>query len=151
MRFWAIYGMVMPIPIVCVSLIPNVKFRNEWDFYFGLFLFVIMLACTLYKTTQEFLLIRDINFTNQITKTRKQLIQLKELKLKGIKWGFLFLFVAGIGVSMIEKIPVMIFIKFTIFIFLIAIVANYIHFKRFKNQMNSFNAELDEIEQLEKE
>jgi FtsH-binding integral membrane protein len=155
MKGWAIYGMAIPIPVVCIALIQNIKFRNEWDFYLGLILLIAMLAYALYRATRHFLLIRDIDFTNQVAKTKKQLIQLEGFRLKETKQGGLlvFFFVGLTGICLLCQLPVMTpkFILFTIFLILTMIVTNNIHLKRFKNQMNSFNAELDEIEQLEKE
>ena len=153
MRGWAIFGIVMPIPIMCMALIPNVKFRNEWDFYLGLFLLIVVLASVLYRTIQDFLLIRDIDFTNQVAKTKKQLVRLEETRLKAKKISYFSMVVAMVSVCMLAKIPVMTksFIGLTIFIILLFIITIYIQSKRFKNQMNNFNAELDEIEQLEKE
>jgi len=154
MKVRAIYGMVMPVPIMCIALIPNAKFRNEWDFYIGLILVIAMLAYVLYRVIQEFLLTWYIDFTNQVAKTRKQLIQLEGFRLRETKQGILSVMSVGIiGVCLLCQLPVMTlkFISLTVFIFLTAIVANYIHLKKFKNQINRFNAELDEIEQLEKE
>ena len=134
MRGWAIYGMVAPIPVMCIAMIPNTKFRNEWDFYLGLFLLIVVFAIELYKTTQYFFLIRDVDFTHQVAKTKKQLVQLDESKLKSVKLGYLFLFAAMIGVALMCQIPVITksFIGLTIFIILLSIVTNYIHLKNFK-------------------
>lgn len=153
MKFWTAYGMIIPIPVVCIALVPNIKFRNEWDFYIGLLLLIVVLVHAIYYHTKEFLLIRDIDFTNQITKTKKQLMQLKEMRLKGTKNGFLFLLIGVFSIGLMGQLPIMTirFFKVTIFIFFISIVTNYIHSKRFKKQLSSFNAELNEIEQLEKE
>ena len=153
MKGWATYRIVVPVPIMCIALIPNVKFRNEWDFYLGFVLLMVMLVYALYRGIQYFFLIRDINFTNQVAKTKKQLVQLEESKLKDTKYEYLLFFVAMVGVCLLAQLPVMTkeFIALTIFIILFFIVSNYIHLKKFKNQLNNFNAELEEIEQLEKE
>jgi len=153
MKGWAMYGIIAPVPIMCIALIPNTKFRNEWDFYIGLLILAVMLVSVLYKTIQYFLLIRDIDFTNQVAKTKKQLVKLEESKLKSTKWRYFFLFVGMVGVCLIAQLPVMTkeFIMLTIFIILLATVSSCIHLKKFKIQLNNFNVELDEIEQLEKE
>ena len=136
---------------MCIALIPNTKFRDEWDFYLGLFLLIVVLAIELYQTAQYFLLIRDIDFTHQVAKTKKQLLRLEESKWRGTKWGYILLFVAMFGVDLMLQLQVMTVIKLTIFIILLSIVARYIHLKKFENQLNNFNTELEEIEQLEKE
>jgi uncharacterized protein YneF (UPF0154 family) len=154
MKGWAIYGMVIPVPLMCIIFIPNVKFRNEWDFYLGFVLLIALLASMLYQGIRWFLLIRDIDFTNQVAKTKKQLIQLKEYRIKNSKWGFLFFFAGVAGIFlMIGEVLVMTkeFIKVPIFILFLTIGSVYTKRKRFKNQLKNFNAELDEIEQLEKE
>jgi hypothetical protein len=153
MKFWAVYGMVVPIPIVCIALIPNVNFRNEWDFYTGLVLLAVMLIYALSRPTKGYLLMRNIDFAKQITKTKKQLIQLEGMRLKGTQRSYLSMVIGLVGICLLAQLPVMTirFAIVTIFIFLLAIVTNYIHTKRFKSQMNSFNAELNEIEQLETE
>ena len=152
MRGWAIYGMAMSIPVVCIALIPNVKFRNEWDFYLGLFLVILFLAGALYRTIQNYLLIRDIDFTNQVAKTKKQLIQLEEFRFKTQKISHLSLVVGMVGVCVLAQLPVMTkrFIGLTIFIILMYVITIYTQSKHFKNQLNNFNTELDDIEQLEK-
>ncbi len=153
MKFWAAYGMIVPISVVCIALVSNIKFRNEWDFYLGLILLVITFTIDLYHTYQYYLSIRDINFTNQVAKTKKQLIQVDKLKRNISKWGFLTFLVALPGVCLIAQLPVinLRFVIFIIFITLFAMIKYYIHLKRFKKQLSSFNAELNEIEQLEKE
>ena len=153
MRGWGIFGLIMPIPIVCIALIPNVKFRNEWGFYLGLFLLILMLADALYRTTQNYLLMRDIDFTKQVAKTKKQLVRLAEARLKATKWGYISLITGMVGVCLICQLPVMTikFVGVTLFIIISAIISNHIHSKKFKNQLNNFYAELEEIEQLEKE
>jgi len=155
MMGWAIYRIVMPIPIMCIALVPNTKFRNEWDFYLGLFLLVAMLAYMLYYSFRYFSLIRDIDFRNQVAKTKKQLIQLEGFKLKISKLEFLVGFVMLIGIYLIAQFAVRVntkhFIVFCVFISLFMLVGQYIQFKKFKSELNNFNAELDEIEQLEKE
>ena len=153
MRGWAIYGIVIPIPIMCIALITNTKFRNEWDFYLGLFLLILMLVNILYQATQYFFLIQGIDFTHQVAKTKKQLVRLEKSKLKDTKWVYILLFVGMAGVTLMCQLPVKTknFIGLTIFIILFATVSHYIQLKNFRNQLNKFNAELDEIEQLEKE
>jgi len=157
MKFWAVYGMVIPIPIMYIVLIhnPDIKFRNEWDFYLGIILLIVMLAHSLYQTTKYFLLIRNVDFTNQVAKTKKQLVQLEKFRLKWMKGREIYLsFLIGLaGICLVAQLPVLTikFALFTIFIIIFSIIANNIHAKRFKNQMNSFNAELNEIEQLETE
>ena len=153
MKGWAMYGIIAPVPIMCIAMIPNTRFRNEWDFYLGLFILLVMLASVLFQTTQYFLLIRNIDFTNQIAKTKKQLLKLEESKMKSTKWGYLLLFAGMVGVCLMAQLPVMTkeFIMLTIFIILFATISSYIHLKKFKSQLNNFNAELNEIEQLEKE
>ena len=157
MKFWAAYGMVIPIPIMCIVVIPNLNmiFRNEWDFYLGVFLLIVMLAHSLYQTTKHFLLINDIDFTNQVAKTKKQLVLLERFRLKWRKgWGMYISFFIGLaGICLMFQLPVMTlkFALFIIFMIIYLIIGNYYHTKKFKNQMNRFNAELNEIEQLEKE
>jgi len=153
MKGWAIYGMVMPIPIMCIAVIPNTKFRNEWDFYLGFFLLVTMLTGVLYQTTQYFFLIRNIDFSYQVAKTKKQLVRLEKSKLKDTKWVFILLLAGMVGVCLLAQLPVMTkeFVALTIFIILFATVSHYIQLNKFKNQLNNFNTELEEIEQLEKE
>jgi len=155
MRGWAMYRIVTPIPIMCIALIPNTKFRNEWDSYLGLFLLVAMLAYMFYYSFRYFSLIRDIDFRNQVTKTKKQLIQLKGFTLKISKLEFLVGFVMLIGVYLIAQFAVRVytkhFIVFCVFISFFMLVGQYVQFKKFKSELNNFNAELDEIEQLEKE
>ena len=157
MKFWAVYGIVIPIPIFYIVLIhnPDIKFRNEWDFYLGIILLIVMLAHSLYQTTKYFLLIRNVDFTNQVAKTKKQLVQLEKFRLKWMKGREIYLsFLIGLaGICLVAQLPVLTikFALFTIFIIIFSIIANNIHAKRFKNQMNSFNAELNEIEQLETE
>jgi uncharacterized membrane protein YbhN (UPF0104 family) len=155
MKFWAIYEMVIPIPILCIALIPNVKFRNEWDFYLGLFLLFVMLAHLLYKATKYFLLIKVVDFTNQVAKIKKQLVQLERFRMRWTKgWEtYVSLFIGLAAICLLAQLPVMTqkFAVFAVFLILLFIVALYIHSKRLKNQMDSFNAELDEIEQLENE
>ena len=146
--------MVIPIPIVCIALIPNVKFRDEWDFYLGLFLLTVILIGVLYQSIQYFLLIRDIDFTNQVAKTKKQLIQLKEYTMKRITWGWVFFFTGGVGIfCLMGQLPVMTKRNIEVIIFTILLTTGsvYTKSKRIKNQLKNFNAELDEIEQLEKE
>lgn len=153
MKGWAIYGMIVPIPVMCTALIPNAKFRNEWDFYLGLILIVIVLVNALYQTVQYFLLIRDINFTRCIAQTKKQLQHLDRFRLKMQKWGWTMLFVGMAGVCLLCQLPIMTknFALMTIFIILCAAVSSCIQFKKFRGQLNRFNAELNEIENLEKE
>ena len=155
MRGWAIYRIVTPIPVMCIALVPNTKFRNEWDFYLGLFLLIAMLAYMLYCAYQYFSLIRDIDFRNQVAKTKKQLIQLEGLKLKVSKLEVFVGFVMLIGIYLIAQFAVRVntkhFIVFCIIITLFILVGQYVQFKKFKSKLNTFNAELDEIEQLEKE
>jgi hypothetical protein len=155
MRGWAIYGMVMPIPIVCIALIPNTQFRNEWGFYIGLTLLAVIIAHALVRATQQFLLIRSIDFSNQVAKTKKQLVQLEESTWKGTKRGFLLLPIGFVGVFLqIGKFPAITKIEdigLIVFIILLTIVSTYTQIKRFKNQLNQFHTELAEIELLEKE
>lgn len=153
MKGWAIYGMIVPIPIMCTALVTSTKLRNEWDFYLGLILIVIMLAKVLYQTVQYFLLIRAINFTHCITQTKKQLQHLDKFMLKMSKWGWPMMFIGMAGICLLCQLPVMTkdFTLMTVFIILCAAVSSYIKFKRFREQLNRFNAELDEIENLEKE
>ena len=154
MKGWATFRLVAFIPIICIALIPNIKFRNEWDFYTGLFLLISMLTFGLYQITKWFLLIRNIDFTNQIAKTKKQLLKLEKLKLKLLKWEFLFAIVGITGVFLIGKLlPVRTkeFIILTVLMIFLMPIVFFVHQKRIKNQLNNFNTELNEIEQLEKE
>jgi hypothetical protein len=154
MRGWGIFGLVMPISVACIALIPNVKFRNEWDFYLGLFLLtVVLLAGIFYQYFQNVLLMRDIDFTKQVAKTKKQLLRLAEARLRATKWGYITLITGMVGVCLIGQLPVMT-IKFAgiaLFIIILAIISSHIHSKKFKSQLSNFNAELEEIEQLEKD
>jgi len=153
MRWRAIYEMVMPIPIMCIALIPNTKFRNEWDFYIGLALLVIMLARLQYQTIQKYHLIKMINFSNPIIQIRKSIIQLEKFSTKVMKVGFVDLIVGLVGICLMCKIPVLTknFALVTIFIIFSSVVSSYYHHKKLKNKLNKLNAELDEIEELEKE
>jgi len=158
MKGWAMYGIIAPVPIMCIALIPNIKFRNEWDFYSGFVLLAAMSAYILYHGVLWYMKIRDIDFTNQIAKTRKQLIQLKEYRYKNSKFGFLGLIIMVIGVWLLMGLEMLhyfmktkLFYILTIFIFLNAMVTFLIRRRKLNNQLNNFNAELNEIEQLEKE
>ncbi len=151
MKVRAIYGMIIPIPILCIALIPNAKFRDEWDFYLGLILLVTIVAIGIYRAYQYYVLIQEINFTHPVAETKKQLIQLDKFRLKTLNYGFLN-FVALPAVILICQIPVnVIFLWISIFIIVFAIGIRYIHSRRFKKQLNDFDIELEKIEQLEKE
>lgn len=151
MKVRAIYGMIIPIPILCIALIPNAKFRDEWDFYLGLILLVTIVAIGIYRAYQYYVLVQEINFTHPVAETKKQLIQLDKFRLKTLNYGFLN-FVALPAVILICQIPVnVIFLWISIFIVVFAIGIRYIHSRRFKKQLNDFDIELEKIEQLEKE
>ncbi len=151
MKVRAIYGMIIPIPILCIALIPNAKFRDEWDFYLGLILLVTIVAIGIYRAYQYYVLVQEINFTHPVAETKKQLIQLDKFRLKTLNYGFLN-FVALPAVILICQIPVnVIFLWISIFIIVFAIGIRYIHSRRFKKQLNDFDIELEKIEQLEKE
>ena len=158
MKGWAMYGIIVPVPIICFALIPNIKFRNEWDFYLGFVLLAAMLSFVLYHGVQWFLQLRNIDFTNQIAKTRKQLIQLKEYRYKNSKFGVLGLILMLIGIYLLMGLETVhslmktkLFYILNGIIFLQATVTFLIRRRKLNNQLNNFNAELNEIEQLEKE
>jgi hypothetical protein len=150
----AISDMVGPLMLViCIVLVPNIKFRNEWDFYLGLFLLIPFLVYGLYGAIKCFLIIRDIDFVNPVVTTKKQLIRLEELVLKRSKLIFLSVFLMIIGIYLMSQFVTVVkhLIMLSIFIVLLLFVVRYIHLKWFKGKMNRFYGELDEIEQLEKE
>jgi len=158
MKGWAVYGIVAPVPIMCIALIPNIKFRNEWDFYSGFVLLAAMLVYILYHGIQWYIQLRDIDFANQIAKTRKQLIQLKEYRLKTSKLGWVVFLILLIGIYLLMGVEMVryftntkLFYILNIFIFLHATVTFLIRRRKLNHQLNNFNAELNEIEQLEKD
>ena len=153
MRWWAVYGIVMPIPIMCIALIPNTKFRNEWDFYTGFVLIVLIMIITLYMSMQRYQLIKKINFSNPMIQIKKNIVLFEEFSTKMKKVDFVIMIIGMVGVCLMCKLPVLTkeFAILTIIIFTMFFSATYYHSKRLKSRLNMLNAELDEIEQLEKE
>ena len=153
MRWWAIYGIVVLIPCACIALIPNTKFRNEWDFYTGLVLIVFMMIKTLYMLMQRYHIIKMINFTNPMIQIKKSIIQLEEYSAKMKKVNYVLMIIGMVGVCLMCKLPVLTkeFAIVTIIVFTYYFSTTYYYSKKLKNRLYILNAELDELEELEKE
>jgi hypothetical protein len=145
--------LLMPIVLFFLFTLLPFKFNQGFALYLGIFLYGGGCLLAYCWSIKYFLLLRNINFTNSVTATRKNLKQLEKFQTKIIKIGYFLMPFAIIGVFLMFDMPL--FTKRSLvplsLCFVVMVGSMYYKF-RWKNRwFRKLNFELDEIEQLEKE
>ena len=147
------FNLVLPIAAIGLVLLPNIKFRNEIDFYAGFLLFGIVYILFYYWSIRYYMLINKIDYTNSITLIRKKVKQLEKYKIKISRLGYILIPFGILGIFLMANFPI--FSKHSILplslIILVFFGSVYYTFKyEVFEQFRKIDIELDEIEQLEK-
>ena len=152
-KFQSWYSLIALHIAFWFPLIPNMKIRNQPEFYMGVVICLASFSCMYYWAIKDFLLVRRIKFSEPITVTRKNVNNLEKYKAKVMKLGFWIAPVYLFGIILLCKLPFMTvrFIVFISVITLLMIITSYIHSLIRKDRFKKLNAELDELEELEKE
>jgi hypothetical protein len=147
-------NLVLPIAIILLVLVPRIVFRNEFDFYIGIFLFGIVSLITYYWAIRYYFLIGKIDFASSVTVIRKDINVLEKYKIRITKLSYIFMPFALIGIFLIAQIPILSknsFLPISLII-LVMIISIYYTFKySIFEKFRKINKEIDELEQLEKE
>jgi len=147
------FNLVLPIVAIGLVLLPNIKFRNEIDFYAGFSLFGIVYTLLYYWAIRYYRLIIKIDYTNSITLIRKKVKQLEKYKIKITRLGYILIPFGILGIFLMANFPI--FSKHSILplalIILVFFCSVYYTFKYdVIEQFRKIDIELDEIEQLER-
>lgn len=154
MKAKTIFSLILPLILLVIILIPNIVYRNDTNFVIGGILFGTVFIISYIWSVQYFIKLSQIDFKNTITSTTKDLAELRKLKYRNTKLGYIFIPFALIGTFMMFEIPL--FSKNSLLpillIFATMIVSIYINFKFSINEsFKRINQEITEIEKLEKE
>lgn len=147
------FNLVLPIAAIVFVLLPNIKFRNEIDFYAGISLFGIAYILLYYWSIRYYMLINKIDYTNSITLIRKKIKLLEKYKIKITRLGYILIPFGILGIFLMANFPI--FSKRSILplslIILVFFISVYYTFKYdIFEQFRKIDIELNEIEQLEK-
>lgn len=146
-----------PLVFVTVLLVLNVHFQISLSFYFGLAMFLPVIAITYIWDIKYFMLIREIDFSMPVLTLKKEIAQLEKYKIKKTRIryllgpfamaGFLMMIIHNINFSLnfISMLPLLLMIL--VFLLSMYITFKYSIYARFKK----LNKDIDEIERLEKE
>ncbi|HEY5122154.1 MAG TPA: hypothetical protein VIK14_00300 [Ignavibacteria bacterium] len=154
LKIFAGFTMIAPIILLIVTLILNVQFHVTNSFYIGLGLFMVIYITIYVWNVRYFLLIRKINFSEQILTIKREIAELEKYKIKitRIRYILMPFAIAGIFLMLVQKpifnkdsivvlaLIVIVFISSVYFTF------KYSIYERFR----MLNREIEEIEMLEK-
>jgi hypothetical protein len=148
------FSLILPIVLVFLILVPNIKYRLSIDFYVGGFMFGMVFSVLYYWSVRYYMLIRRIDFSSSITLIKKNIKQLEKYKIKLKSLGFIIMPFGLIGIYLLGEFPV--FSKDSILpvslIILVMITSIYYTFKySIFEQFRILNREIEEVEKLEKE
>lgn len=147
-----IFNMVLPIVLVATILIPRIEMRNELNFIIGSLLFGIVFIIGYIWNIQYFLKISKIDLTNEVTKTKKDIMEFEKYKFKTTKLSYMIIPIALIGMFMMMEFPFfakssLVPISLIIFVMLSSIYITF-RFSIFE-WFRKINNEIVEIEKLE--
>jgi hypothetical protein len=148
------FSLILPIVLVFLILVPNIKYRLSIDFYVGVFMFGMVFSVLYYWSVRYYLLIGRIDFSSSVTLIKKNIKQLEKYKIKLKRLGFIIMPFGLIGIYLLGEFPV--FSKDSILpislIILVMIISIYYTFKySIFEQFKILNREIEEVEKLEKE
>lgn len=148
------FSLILPIVLVFLILVPNIKYRLSIDFYVGVFMFGLVFSVLYYWSVRYYLLIGRIDFSSSVTLIKKNIKQLEKYKIKLKRLGFIIMPFGLIGIYLLGEFPV--FSKDSILpislIILVMIISIYYTFKySIFEQFKILNREIEEVEKLEKE
>ncbi len=148
------FNLILPIVLILVILVPNIKYQATIDFHVGIFMFGIVSLLLYYWSVRYYFLIGKIDLSDSITLIKKNLKQLEKYKIKLTKFGYILMPFGIIGIFLMGKFPIfsmnsLLPISLIILVMIISIyyTFKYSIFERFKK----LNMEIAEIEKLEKE
>lgn len=151
-KFHSIFNLILPLVILPI-VISQIKFRDEFSFYIGVFLFGSFCILTYVWAIMYFLKVMRIDFTNQIVLLKKQITELEKSKLKTTKIGYLLVPFALTGIYLIADIRIHkitfysllpLFLTLIVFVSSVYITFKYSIFERFRK----LNQEITELEKL---
>jgi hypothetical protein len=148
------FSLILPIVLVFLILVPNIKYRFSIDFYMGVFMFGTVFLVLYYWSVRYYMLIGRIDFSSSMTLIKKNIKQLEMYKIKIRSLGFILMPFALIGIYLLGEFPVfsqdsILPISLIIFVMIISI---YYTFKySVFEQFRILNREIEEVEKLEKE
>jgi len=153
MRNKAIFNLIMPLFFTIIVLIPHLEFRQTFDFYIGVSLFISILTISYVWAIKYYWLLRKIKFTDPILTIKKNVSTLGQFKIKITRKSFLLAPIAMIAGFLIfpfaihpSNSSIMFFILFTI----VAIVSVFFSYRNIIQQYQKLNDEVLEIEELER-
>lgn len=149
----AAFNLILPIVIILFMMIPNVVFRNEINFYSGIFLFGSFGILTYYWAIRYYLFLNKIDFNKKVTLLKKDINQAEKYKIKVTKFSYILAPFGITGIFFIANIPILsrqsllpLTLIILVFISSIYITFKYSIFERYAK----INQEINEIENLEK-
>jgi uncharacterized membrane protein len=149
------FNVFSPVILFVLLLIMDVQFQLTVSFYIGLSLFMTVYILTYIWDIKYFLLIRRIDFSNEILTIKKAVAELEKYKIKTtrIKYVLMPFAIAGIFCMLIQK-PIINNETIVLFTLIIIVFFSSIYFtfkfsiyERFK----MLNREIEEVENIDKE
>jgi len=152
-----VIDLILPFILIPFIMVPNSHFRDTFDFYIGLGLFVSFASIAYIWTIKYHIMIGKINFSDPVLSTKKKIKELEKYKRKTTRLRYIFAPFAIIGIFLVANIH-----NFSpkgtfsyLFLFLVVIVMIFSIYYTFKysisERFRKLNLEIEEIEQLEKD
>ena len=142
---------INPIILLLFFTLAPITFNHGLALYLGISLYGCIVLLGFYWSIKYFMLLRNIDFTNSVTTTRKNLRQLEKFHTTRLKLVCLMFPIALIGVFLMFDIPITKESFVILPLMLVMMVVSIYYRFRWKNWwFGKLNSELDEIEQLEK-
>src|SRR5665647_3047976 len=106
LKIKAISNLILPIVLILLVLVPNIRFRDSIDFIIGFLLFGIVAILLYYWSFSYYLLIKKINFANSVTLLKKNMYQLEKYKIKLTRLSYIIMPFGIAGIFLMGKFPI---------------------------------------------
>jgi len=153
MRNKAIFNLIMPLFFTIIVLIPHLEFRQSFDFYIGIGLFILISIVSYVWAIKYYLFLRKIKFTDSILTIKKNVSTLSQFKIKITRKSFLLIpvaFIAGFLIFPVANHASYPSIMFFIIFAIVAIASVFFSYRNIIQQYQKLNDEVLEIEELER-
>lgn len=155
MKIRSILTLFSPLILFIWITVTNYEFDITMWFYIGLGLFIPVYIITYIWELKYYLMMRDINLSDNTLSIKKKIAALEKYKIKLTKMRYMLMPIATIGVFLVFFRTFGVNTDFVVFILLMLIVAIVSAFYRFKYSIRErfriLNKEIEEIEQMENE
>jgi len=145
-------GLIWPIPVIILIVIPRIEFTLEIDRVIGYVLFIPLYVISYIWAIRLYLLIDKLNFKDPLLAVSKQLRVVERYKLKIRRYSLMLAPPMIIGIFLSAGIPVfsLMMIPFYILMVISFLIGQFVRSKYgLIAQINRIDQEIEEIRELE--